>query len=193
MLGLLSTALAGSIYINGVKADGITNFELDDVDVVIDSKGDVYIDAPRYAIEVRSPGGDTVSPGPVPVVQADGTISTDPAEPTGLEAESWWLVSEDNGSLGQEITVTIGGQPVAVVKSGDPQLMLDVSAFLRTGDNVVTFTSAGGDIGGGILSLYIGPGTNNGGTLQLESPALEYARRASDAAPEEKQLTLSIR
>jgi len=193
MLGLLSTALAGSIYINGVKADGITNFELDDVDVVIDNKGDVYIDAPRYAIEVRTPGGETVSPEPVPVVQADGTISTDPAAPTGLPAGSWWLVCEDNGSIGQSVTVSVGGQQVAMVKSGDPQLMLDISAFLQTGDNVVTFSSPGGEVGGGILSLYVGPGTNSNGTLQLETPALEYARRASDTDPQDTQLTLSIR
>lgn len=181
MLALLASAFAGSIYINGVKADGITNFELQDVDVVIDGNGDVHIDAPRYAIEVRSPGGGT-KPETTPVVAADGTVSTAPiAPPKGLPAESWWLVSEDNGSVGHVIDVSVGGTPVATVTSGDPQLMLDISPHLSHGANVVTFTARAGELEGGVLSLYVGEGSNEAGALQLEAPQLEFSRRSTDA------------
>lgn len=194
MPGLLSAAFAGSIYINGVKADGITNFELDDVDVVIDGKGDVYIDAPRYAIEVISPGGSQPQPE-TPVVVDDSTLTTAPAVPTGgLAPETWWLVSEDNGSLGHSVDVSVGGRLVATVNSGDPQLILDISAYLSPGDNVVSFTAKPGpEPQGGVFTLYVGPGTNVGGALQLEAPQVEYSRRStSGGTGESSQHTLTI-
>jgi hypothetical protein len=194
MLVLLASAFAGSIYINGVKADGITNFEFQDVDVVIDGNGDVHIDAPRYAIEVRSPGGETAPPT-TPVVAPDGTVSTAPiAPPSGLAAESWWLVSEDNGSIGHTIDVSIGGTPVATITSGDPQLMMDISGYLSHGENAVTFSARSGPTPeGGVLSVYVGEGTNAAGALQLDAPKLEYSRRSTDGAEGgTTQQTLSI-
>jgi len=180
MIGVLAAAWAGSIYINGVRADGITNFELDDVDVVIDSQGDIYIAAPRYTIEVISPGDSTT-----PVVVDDSALTVEPEESkkVGLPAETWWLVSEDNGSVGHNVDVIIGGEVAGTFQSGDEQLMLDVSPYLAHGNNVLTFTAKPGlQPTGGVLFLYLCRGTNTAGTLQLEPPEVEFSRRSTDSS-----------
>ncbi len=181
LISVLAAAWAGSIYINGVRADGITNFELDDVDVVIDGNGDVYIAAPRYSIEVISPGGSTTTE---PVVTDDGSLTVDAGDPkVGLPAETWWLVSEDNGSVGHSIDIIIGGQVVGHFESGDEQLMMDVSPFLSPGNNVITFTAKPGpQPTGGVLFLYLGRGTNAAGSLQLDPPEIEFSRRSTDTS-----------
>ena len=62
------SALAGSVYLNGVRIDGVTNQKFEKVaSVRIDEKGNVYIDAPAYAVKlVNAPA----APAPAPVATA---------------------------------------------------------------------------------------------------------------------------
>ena len=205
----VSTASAGDVYINGVKATGLTNFELQDVDVTIDKNGDVYIDAPRYSIEVTTTAEPEPEPIPVPIpppapepepvapvsepaIDAPMAIEA-PPEPL-VAPESWWLVTEDNGSTGHAVDVFVGGQQVATVRSGDEQLILDVSPHLAPGANIVNFSAQPSDaLGGGVLNIYLGPGSNDAGTLNLQPPQLTFTRRASDdPAGTAQQLTLTV-
>lgn len=196
------TADAGNVYINGVQANGLTNFELSEVDVKIDARGDVYIDAPRYSIEIISN-----EPAPVPEPEPEATpdavveVAPEPAPVAPIVAppeqpvppESWWLVSQDNGSTGHVVDVFVGGQPVATIQSGDAQVMLDISVFLVPGDNTVNFNARPGQPAGGLFELYIGAGNNLAGTLELEAPSIVFARRASDdPAGSSQQYTLSV-
>lgn len=224
LLAALSTANAGNVYINGVNATGLTNFELQDVDVRLDANGDVYIDAPRYSIEVQSapdPVAPAAEPEPVsaPVVETTAVepVAEPPAEPAvepvesttpAIDApaaisappeplvapETWWLVTEDNGSSGHVIEVFIAGSAVATVRSGDEQLILDVSPYLAPGDNIVNLSASPADmLGGGVLNVYLGPGSNDAGTLNLAAPQLTFTRRATDdPAGTAQQLTLVV-
>ena len=71
--------------------------------------------------------------------------------------------------------------------------MLDISAFLLPGDNVVNFNARPGEPGGGLLELYIGAGNNVAGTLELAPPSITFSRRASDdPAGTAQQFTLSV-
>lgn len=231
VLAALTAAFATNVYINGVKATGLKGFELQDVNVTIDAKGDVYIDAPRYSIEVMAPPDPadsvpapatdvgpapaatepvstaepdpTVAPTPEPAVETEPapataavtpvTPVTAPPEPL-VAPESWWLVTEDNASAGHVVEVFIGGTAVATVRSGDDQLILDVSPYLAPGDNIVNVSAQPADaLGGGVLKLYLGPGSNDAGTLNLAAPQLTFTRRATDdVAGTSEQRTLVV-
>ncbi|MFP2907219.1 hypothetical protein ACLESD_19650, partial [Pyxidicoccus sp. 3LFB2] len=70
VLALLPTgALAGSVYLNGVKIDGVTNQKFEKATVRIDEAGNVFIDAPGYAARVTTvtptaPAAPTPPPAP---------------------------------------------------------------------------------------------------------------------------------
>lgn len=204
-------AFAGTLYINGVRADGLAETEFKNVNVRVDARGDVYIDAPRYSIEVVQPGGvapptqpvaaqpvasqpaptyapapsSTAQPAPSYVAQPAVTTPA-PVTPTSSAAiapGSWWLVTDDNASKGHVIDVYIGGVLVQTVRSGDPQVMLDVSAYLHTGENMVQFSARGGETpSGGVLHVYIGSGVITQGTLSLNAPQIDFSRRSTDGA-----------
>ena len=46
------SALAASVYLNGVRIDGVTNQKFEKATVRIDEQGNVHIDAPGYAAQV---------------------------------------------------------------------------------------------------------------------------------------------
>lgn len=76
MTWILGTLLlGGSVYINGVKANSLRNFEIEDVDVKIDANGDIYITAPNLIVEVAGaeqpptpPPAPETTPAPEPTV-----------------------------------------------------------------------------------------------------------------------------
>lgn len=197
-LGLSGTASAGSVYINGVRADGLSNMEMTNVNVRVDANGDIWIDAPRYTVEVVSPGGTTAgygasppvtSPPPSAVVPPVAGNPPTPAAPTaqqptavGVAPGTWWLVTDDNASKGHVVDIYIGGVLVHTVRSGEQQVLMDVSPYLRHGGNLVQFTArAGNQPSGGALHIYIGSGSNQSGTLNLHSPEVTFTRRSSDS------------
>lgn len=172
------SAWAGALYVNGVRADSLRNMELKDVDVRIDADGNIWVDAPRYTIEVVAPG----DPPPVAHTPAPPVTAPAPSSPGALAAGTWWLVSDDNSSTGQVVDVYINGVLVTTLRSGDPQLLMDVSRYLHRGNNQVLFTARPGQPGGGLLDLYLGSGSNDSGTLNLNTPEITFTRRSSDSA-----------
>lgn len=193
-LALVAAAFAGSVYINGVRADLLPEMTLEDVTVRIDGAGNLYIDAPGYRARVVSPPAEptsqTYTPPPrvasaVPPVAAPAPVaatppSASPASPAAAVG-TWWLVTEDNDSAGHQLEVLVNGTLVRRVRSGEPQLILDLSSFLRSGTNTVTITALPSpSLGGGVLNVYVGRGGNAGGTIRIDEPEIRYARRASD-------------
>ena len=203
LLGLLLSPVtfAGALYINGVRADAVRDMELKDVNIRVDGDGNVWIDAPRYSVEVVQPGGPApapqapapqspppqapvtpmVAPAPVPAPVAAPMA---PAAVSGAEvaAGTWWLVTEDNQSSGHTIDVYISGVLVKTIKSGDEAVLMDISRYVRRGNNEVLISArAGASLGGGLLKVYLGQGSNDAGTLNLASPQITFTRRSSDS------------
>lgn len=175
---LLNAAMAATVYINGIRVDALPDAELKNVSVRMDSAGNVWIDAPNYRIQV-----------------ADPTPSAPPSKAaTAVAGGTWWLVTEDNASEGHTVDILVNGALVRRVKSGDPQLILDISAYLRKGTNqVVLQAQPGPQPSGGILKIYLGAGSNADGTVRLETPSVAYARRSTDAPTgETKQFTITV-
>ena len=199
LLGLLLSPVtfAGALYINGVRADAVRNMELKDVNIRVDGDGNVWIDAPRYSVEVVQPGGQAPAPqapapqspppqapvAPAPVL-APVAPPMAPAAVSGAEvaAGTWWLVTEDNQSVGHTVDVYISGVLVKTIKSGDEAVLMDISRYVRRGQNEVLISArAGASLGGGLLKVYLGQGSNDAGTLNLASPQITFTRRSSDS------------
>jgi hypothetical protein len=200
-LGLLLSPVtfAGALYINGVRADAVRNMELKDVNIRVDADGNVWIDAPRYSVEVLQPGGQPSAPSApqAPAAPAAPMAPVAPPAPmappappapaaavSGAEvaAGSWWLVTEDNQSIGHTIDVYISGVLVKTIKSGDEDVLMDISRYVRRGKNEVLISArAGASLGGGLFQVYLGQGSNDAGTLNLASPQITFTRRSSDS------------
>lgn len=184
-LGLLGVALALSgpaqavdVYVNGVRADGLREVELEGVDVRFAPNGDIWIEAPGYRVEVES---DAVAEPPPASASPPSAPS---ASGEGVPPARYWLVTEDNGSKGLVIDIIVNGRAAAKVKSGQPQTILDLGPWLRPGANTVIVNALQDrTAGGGIYYVYIGEGSNESGTLMMDRPEITFAHRAADADP----------
>ena len=175
----LSVAHAGSLYVNGVRADTLRNFEFSHVDVKVDDQGNIWVDAPLYKVEMQSP--DQAKAPEVRTVETPGTVPTPSASdaPVGV----YWLVTEDNASVGHTIDVVVNGTLAQKVRSGDTQVILDIGKYLKVGTNTVVMTAQPSEkLDGGVVEIYIGTGANINGTLTMDRPLIDFARRATDNA-----------
>lgn len=180
MIPLLALALGADVYVNGVRADVLPVTTLTGVTVRFDAAGNVWIDAPTYAASTRdvapavSPG--SLSAAPVATVRAaSGSTGTGP--PSG----SWWLVTDDAGSVGQSLEVYVNEVLVRRVASGEPQVLLDLGAYLHPGPNTVRIVARPPAAApAGALSVYVGRGSATGDTVRIATIDLRYSRRAED-------------
>jgi hypothetical protein len=193
---LLPAVLAGGVYINGVRADLLPEVTLSNATVRFDAQGDVWIDAPGYHVQVLSPGEPAVPVRtPAPSVSSAQAASMSDTGSRTTPVATWWLVTEDDGSTGHTLEVLVNGTLVRRVASGQPQLILDVGAYLRRGANTVVVQGVpGGSPAGGPLSIYLGRGNTLSGTLRLDNPEVAFSARASDGAggSPTRQYTLTV-
>lgn len=162
---LASVALAGDLYVNGVKATGLRGQDFEGCDIHIDERGDIWVTAPRYVIR------STEEPqAPQPGVQH-----------SAVSAGRWWLVTEDHASTDHTVEVFVNGTLVRRVRSGEPQVILDLAPWLVPGANNATFSALPGpQPGGGALHIYLGSGYNDAGVVRISDPQIDYLRRSTD-------------
>ena len=180
--GMLALAVAwaepSQVTLNGVDISSVREQRFTDVDVYIDEHGRIHLSSERYRVEVDAAGAPPsvdgrparVGPAPATTTAAAPVDRPPDAPPPG----SWWLASEDNGTTGHVVVVSINGAQVATIRSGDPQAILDVSAFLRRGINRVTLDMTSTDPTGRTLFVYVGQGANRDGTVALGTPAIQH-------------------
>ncbi|MCY1077173.1 hypothetical protein [Archangium lansingense] len=158
------SALAGSVFLNGVRIDGVTNQRFEKVaSVRIDEKGNVHIDAPAYAVKlVNAPPAPapapapavatpapTPAPAPAPVTApapapapavatpapAPAPVDTAPARIT----RRYWLVTEQSvpGMTDYDIDLYINSRWVRKLRSSEQQVIAEVTRELQPGKNTV--------------------------------------------------------
>ncbi len=195
---LASVAFAGNLYINGTLVDSrsISGVMLEQVDLKIDASGNIYVDAPGYKIEVVDPGSGAVStppapalnPPPRPVPRAAGGGPT----ANGVARARWWLVTEDNGSVGHTIEIYVGGALRQTLQSGGPQRILDIGPWLSLGDNQLEMKSTSSNASGGTFYLYVGTGSDESGTVVMDDPQVQFGLGANRAGPYERSYSLAV-
>jgi hypothetical protein len=73
---------AGSVYLNGVKIDGVTNTKFEKATVRIDEAGNIHIDAPGYAARVTTVTPTApVAPPATPAPQTAAPMAAAPQPP----------------------------------------------------------------------------------------------------------------
>lgn len=193
MIWMVSTALAGSVFVNGVNVDTLRNQTFENCVVTIDSQGNVLVTAPGYQIQVAGSAATTGTTG-----ATTGTVASAPPPPPPNPNEGvgstghWWLVTEDNGSQGHSVEVTIDGTLVKTVKSGDAQVILDIGPFLHMGSNDVHVNSNSVGAAGGTMYVYVGTGTNASGTVVLDRPQIQYGLGSSRVGEYARDYVLDV-
>lgn len=190
---LLGLALAAppAIYLNGVRVDNLPAIEMKNCTVRVDAAGAIWIEAPGFKVTANAPTTPAPAPAPVPA-PAPAPVAT---SPTAIAPGTWWLVTEDDGSAGQSVDIRINGVLVRTVRSGDVQVMMDVSSLLRRGANEVTFSATSqAALAAGNMAFYIGMGTPGAnGVVRLDAPPVKYTRRAAEGLVSgQRSLTVTI-
>lgn len=193
LLSFLVPAVAGarSVFLNTQNIDSVRSQTFENVTVLIDASGNVVIKSDAYKIE---------KPVEVP---AAGLPETKPETfaniPRGVR---YWLVSEENapGMSQYEFDVFVNGQLAKTVKSGEGQVVEDVSKWVVAGaQNTVTITarkvfgaarkSESKDM---FLRVYVGRGAlNESGAIVIEHPEVDYRRTAAEVQNFADQLTFT--
>jgi len=112
--------------------------------------------------------------------------------PNGLAKASWWLVTEDNGSGGHAIDIIINNQVAHSLRSGQAQQIVDISAFLKKGDNQVLVKSNSNGATGGTLYVYIGPGNDQSGTVVMDKPEVQFGVGSSRTGPYQREYAIQV-
>jgi hypothetical protein len=161
------SALAGSVFLNGVRIDGVTNQKFEKVGSVrIDDKGNVYIDAPAYAVKLvnapaapaPAPVATAPAPAPAPVAPAAPPPAPAVAAPPPAPAVAapvpapapvattpsritrrYWLVTEQSavGMSEYDIDLYVNSRWVRKLRNGEDQVIAEITRELQPGKNTV--------------------------------------------------------
>src|SRR5215831_13797006 len=184
-----------SIFLNGVRIDGVTNQTFRGCDVTIDSQGNVLITARGYAVErkeVKEVGG---AGPPVQVITQTGPAASAPAPASDTMSvrlgKRYFLVSMQNrtGATQYDIDVFINQKFVKTVRSRDAQqTIVEVTPYMFAGQNHIVMSARKNYGGGGRTSsspadffkIIIGEGSESAGKVVLENPLVDYKRTADE-------------
>jgi hypothetical protein len=179
-----ASAFAGSVYLNGVRIDGVTNQKFDKVNVRIDEQGNLFIEAPGYNVR-----------------QVEG--SSEPTkEPPGVLTRKYFLVTEQNvvGMTEYDIDVYVNSKWLRKLRSTDEQIVTDITAKLQPGKNTVLLIAKKATGGTRksfskehVFRVIIGEGQMSGDHVMIDHPVVKFERTAADANDQTQEFTLVTR
>jgi hypothetical protein len=204
---LVVAAMAGSatgasaaplLTLNGVAIDGITDQRFENCTVLIDDQGNVHIEAKGYAVK----GAEETRPAD----PSRGGPRTTPAafegqEPARNVTRRYFLVTEHTPPGTQyDLAIFINAQWIREVKASEPQVVMEVTKYLRPGRNKITLSATkriagerlayGSDVQ---LRVVIGEGNVGGGHVMIDAPLVETARTAADVEDRTEEFVVVAR
>lgn len=194
---LPQVALAGSVYLNGVNIDGVTNQKFEKCTVKIDENGNVFIEAVGYAVKSVE-GAPATAPAPRP-----NPSSAAPEGPTPTRiTKRYFLVANQSapGMTEYDIDVYLNAKWLMTVKNNTDQEVVDITRHLLPGKNTVTF-EAKKVVGGARKSfspqhdftVIIGEGNEASGNVMIDNPLVTFKRTAADNDSVSKDYPFSTR
>ncbi len=190
-VGLLAVggpAWAGSVFLNGVNIDGVTNTKFEKATVRIDEQGNVFIDAPGYAAKVVE------APPATPVrAKAPSTVARAPEVPEPVNAKltkRYWLVTEQSvpGMTEFDIDLYVNSKWVRKLRSDDGAIVTEVTKHLQPGKNTVLLSAHKVAAGprksfspAHTFKVVIGEGNVGGNNVMIDTPVVKFQRNASEA------------
>lgn len=190
MLVMTSCALAASaaeVYVNGTNVDGLANQQFDKVNVRLDDKGNVHIDAPGYSVKRV-----TVAP------------NSETTNQEGIISKKYFLVTEQSpvGATEYDIDFFLNGKFVRTMHSGDDQLISELTKTLRPGKNQVLLQakkklanpdSPKSTAKTSVFRVILGEGKSNVDQVVIEKPIITFTRTAADQNDVTQEFTLTTR
>ncbi|EPX55833.1 hypothetical protein D187_008394 [Cystobacter fuscus DSM 2262] len=211
---LLPLPALASVFLNGVRIDGLTNQTFDKVSSVrLDDQGNVHIVAPGYTVktmEVPAPVAPAPTPPPVapaPVAPAPTAAPVAPAAPPAPAAptritQRYWLVTEQSaqGKTEYDIDLFINSAWVRKLRNGEGQVITELTRYLRPGRNTVRLMASKVVTGPRrsqsaehVFQVVIGEGNEGGGRVMLDKPLIRFQRTAAQTEDVTEEFILTTR
>ncbi len=198
LTGGASPALAGpSVTLNGVGIDGVTSQKFENCTVTIDAQGNIHIEAKGYAVKTGAPdAGRTVA------TTSTSRAAADVRAPPGKPTRRYFLATEQTPPGAQyDLAIFINAQWIREVKASEPQLVMEITKYLRAGPNKVTLAAtkrigAEGRLATGSdvqLKVVVGEGNVGGGHVMIDVPLVETARTAAETDDRTEEFVVEAR
>ena len=217
-------ALAGpSVTLNGVSINGVANQKFENVNVIIDAHGNLDIQAKGYAVRnggppAPPPASPVVAPPPTatpgaplapshlpataPVVGSSAVASAMSGQP-GRLTRRYFLATEQSQPDGTQydVEVFINASWIRVVKSGDPQVVTEITRYLRPGSNKVTLSCTKRLQGVErrnytaevTLKVVVGAGNVGGDHVMIDDPLAVMTRTAAEVDDKVEEFVFEAR
>jgi hypothetical protein len=188
LLGVLAAgeAHARSVYLNGFDISEIRNQTFEKVKVVIDKDGNIRIDGPQYDVKVVPPAEELLN---------------DRGGPNALLKNKYYLVTQPPKTAGvqYDFLVTVNGKARRRVKADGPQLILEISAWLKKGENNIT-VAATKNIDGirksfsaeDKASILVGMGHEEGKIVKIDAVKVDLRVNGSETDNKEEHFRITV-
>ena len=182
-------ALAVEVYVNGVNVEGLTNHTFEKVTVRLDDKGNVQIEAPGYSVKK---------------VTLSGPDKPTPTKVEGIISQKYFLVTEQTppGMTEYEVDVFINGKFLRTLKSGDEQLVTDITKSLKPGQNLVIIqakkryadpNAPKSSSRSHVFRVIIGEGNTTQDQVTIEKQLVTFTRTAADTNDVTQEFSFTTR
>lgn len=189
-------ASAASVTLNGVNIDGVTGQRFENCTVVIDADGNVHIEAKGYAVK-----GDDGKGSPPGEGARNGRNGAPGDAQPGKLTRRYFLATEHTPPGTQfDLAIFINAQWIREVKASEPQLVMEITKYLRPGANKITLAAKkriqgerlayGADV---LLKVVVGEGNVGGGHVMIDLPLVETARTAAEIDDRTEEFVVEAR
>jgi hypothetical protein len=207
-----------TVTLNGVNIAGVANQKFENVNVVIDAAGNLDIQAKGYTARVAgSPAATSPEMAPPPALPAppvplaslpaaasgNGTPSGASPGPGARLARRYFLATEQSqpDATQYDVEVFINASWIRVIRSADPQVVVEVTRYLRPGTNKVTLSCTKKLPGGerrsaaadATLKVVVGAGNVGGDHVMIDDPLAVMTRSAAEVDDKVEEFVFEAR
>jgi hypothetical protein len=155
---------------------------------------------PATAVTPAAPGTQAppTTPAPVTAPATTTTTTTSPPAPatSSGKKEKFWVTSSGTDYIGYNITVSVNGK--AVDSFYGPDKMIDITRFVKHGDNTITFDAKNMPTinnhkgqSSAMLTLQLAHGAKITEDVDPKAVILSYTRNAAQTEDDSKDLTFT--
>ena len=193
--GAAPALAAPSVTLNGVAIDGVTSQKFENCTVTIDAQGNIHIEAKGYVVKGAGDASRAVA-------AATTARAADVRAPAGKVTRRYFLATEQTPPGAQyDLAIFINAQWIREVKATEPQLVMEITKYLRAGSNKVTLAATkrigsegrlatAADVQ---LKVVIGEGNVGGGHVMIDVPLVETARTAAELDDKTEEFVVEAR
>jgi hypothetical protein len=186
----VSAAAGPSLTLNGVAIDGATSQRIENATVVIDAQGNVHIEARGYAVHAA---GERPAAPPA-------AAETGAAAPAALTRRYFLATEHAPPGTQYDLAIFINALWIGVVKASEPQVVMEITRYLRPGPNKLVLAPTKRVQGERLstspqvaLKIVVGEGNVGGDHVMIDNPLVEMTRTAADVEDRAEEHVLVAR